>query len=75
MIRSSQRRTAAAQDNIRSELLASLNSTRVQIAQAYGGFNTASDRDLVDFYIYEIKALQARYDYLLRQVKSMERPS
>ena len=54
------------------ELEQSLQETQVLIAQAYAGFNSASDGELVESYIYEIQALQARYSYLLRRRKSLE---
>lgn len=66
------RRQAAALEAERRELLASLASTRTQIQQAYGGFNTVCDNDLIESYVFEIKALQSRYDYLLRRVKELE---
>ena len=50
----------------------SLSHTRALISQAYGGFNTASDSDLIESYVFEINALQARYNYLLRRVKELE---
>ena len=56
----------------RRELMDSLNHTKTLINQAYGGFNTASDSDLIESYVFEINALQARYNYLLRQVKELE---
>ena len=56
----------------RQELLNSLNHTKTLINQAYGGFNTASDADLIESYVFEINALQARYNYLLRRVKELE---
>ena len=56
----------------KQELLNSLSRTRTLINQAYGGFNTTSDSDLIESYVYEINALQARYNYLLRQVKLLE---
>jgi len=56
----------------RQELLNSLSRTRTLINQAYGGFNTASDSDLIESYVFEINALQARYNYLLRRVKELE---
>ena len=62
---SARRREKAAREAERRELIASLASTRTLIQQAYGGFNTVSDSDL-------IKALQSRYDYLLRRVKELE---
>ncbi len=57
----------------RKTLRASLASTQAQLHQAYCGFNLASDQDLVESYVFEIKALQSRYDYLLRQIKELER--
>ena len=66
------RREHAAREAERQELLASLASTRTLIQQAYGGFNTVSDSDLIESYVFEIKALQSRYDYLLRRVKELE---
>jgi len=54
------------------ELEGSLQETRALIAQAYAGFNSAVDGDLVESYIYEIQALQARYSYLLRRRKALE---
>ena len=56
----------------RQELMTALSSTRTLINQAYGGFNSAGDPDLIDSYVYEINALQARYNYLLRRVKALE---
>ena len=66
------RRSDSAQEVERRELVASLAHTRTLINQAYGGFNTVSDSDLIESYVFEIKALQSRYDYLLRRVKELE---
>lgn len=49
-----------------------LVQTRVRINQAYAGFNGTGDPDLIESYVYEINALQARYSYLLRRVKALE---
>lgn len=56
------------------ELEEALEQTRVLIAQAYAGFNAAADGELVESYVYEIQALQARYSYLLRRRKALEPP-
>ena len=66
------RRPRHAREAERRELMASLASTRALINQAYGGFNTVSDSDLIESYVFEINALQARYNYLLRRVKALE---
>ncbi len=65
------RRDTPAQE-ARRELMSSLSHTRALINQAYGGFNNASDSDLIESYVFEINALQARYNYLLRRVKELE---
>ena len=56
----------------RRELLLELSRTRVLTNQAYSSFNQASDHDLIESYVYEINALQARYNYLLRRIKQLE---
>ncbi len=66
------RRGSPAQEEERRELMQSLAHTRTLINQAYGGFNSASDADLIESYVFEINSLQARYNYLLRRVKELE---
>ena len=66
------RRPAGPRDSERRELMASLAHTRTLINQAYGGFNSVSDSDLIESYVFEINSLQARYNYLLRRVKELE---
>ena len=68
--KSALRRRDPAHEEERQELLRSL--TRTLINQAYGGFNSASDSDLIESYVFEINSLQARYNYLLRRVKELE---
>ena len=59
-------------DSERQTLLEGLGQTRTLIAQAYSGFNSTCDPDLIESYVFEINALQARYNYLLRRVKDIE---
>ena len=59
-------------DQERRTLLEGLSQTRLLIAQAYSGFNTAHDPDLIESYVFEINALQARYSYLLRRVNELD---
>lgn len=66
------RRASPAQAEERQELINSLAHTRTLINQAYGGFNSANDADLIESYVFEINSLQARYNYLLRRVKELE---
>ena len=56
----------------RRQLMEELARTRVLTNQAYSNFNHIKDDDLIESYVYEINALQARYNYLLRRVKELE---
>ena len=66
------RRSESEQEQARRTLLESMQQTRLQIHQAYTGFNSTEDPDLIESYVFEINALQSRYTYLLRQVKELE---
>lgn len=65
-------RALSRQEEERREMLESLAQTRVQINQAYAGFNGTADPDLIESYVYEINALQSRYNYLLRVIKELD---
>lgn len=51
-----------------------LDSIRLALRQAEGRFNTASDPQLVEATVFEIKALQARHAYLLGRIKGLAQP-
>lgn len=68
----SPQKTAALQQE-RQELKRSIHHTQTLIKQAYGSFNNTSDIDLIQSYVFEINALQARYNYLLRRFKQLEK--
>lgn len=72
MPQSVQKARRVSQEEERRDLISSLSHTRTLINQAYSGFNMASDSDLIESYVFEINALQARYNYLLRRVKDLE---
>lgn len=72
MTKAERRRQRTQLEEERRTLTAELARTRTRIAQAYSGFNSAGDPDLVESFIYEINSLQARYTYLLRQIKKLE---
>lgn len=48
-----------------------LNRTKIALDCAYSNFENATDPDLIDCSIYELKAAQQRYKVLLRQAKSL----
>ena len=62
----------AAASGEKNMLREGLAQTRIQLNQAYLCFNSADDPDLIESYVFEINALQARYNYLLRRVKELE---
>lgn len=64
------RETPAQQE--RRELLEGMADTRRLLNQAYQGFNSHSDPDLVESFVYEINALQSRYSYLVRRMKDLD---
>ena len=55
----------------RRTLLEGMRQTKLSINQAYAGFNFTQDPDLIESYVYEINALQARYSYLLRRMRAL----
>lgn len=53
-------------------LLLELAKTKLELETAYSNFENVTDPDLIDCSIYEVNAIQQRYKYLLRQLKSDE---
>ena len=66
------RRRNSKEPSERTQLLESLAHTRLLITQAYSGFDNARDQELIESFVYEINALQARYSYLLRRITELE---
>ena len=54
------------------ELKTSLQDTQTALNHAYTAFDYVSDPELTEACIFEIRALQARMNYLVRQIKDME---
>ena len=54
------------------ELKTSLQATQDALTQAYAAFDYTSDPELTESCIFEIRALQSRMNYLLRQIKELE---
>ena len=46
-----------------------LEDTGRALAAAQAGYDPCADGDLLEYYLYEISALRAKYTYLLRQSK------
>ena len=54
------------------ELKTSLQTTQDALNSAYTAFDYVSDPELTEACIFEIRALQARMNYLVRQIKDFE---
>ena len=55
-----------------AELMASLRQAQQSLDHAYLAFDDITDTDLMESCIFEIRSLQARINYLLRQMKRLE---
>ena len=66
------RRAQRHTNDERDQLMQALAHTRVLIGQAYRAFDSTKDDELIESYVFEINALQARYSYLLRRIKELE---
>lgn len=53
------------------QLIQSIAKTRQELSKAMHNFDFAED-ELIDFYTYQIKALQSKLDYLTRLAKKNE---
>ena len=73
-VKARRRRRIDPNEEERRQLMEFMAQTKVEINQAYAGFNCHSDPDLVESYVYEINALRSRYSYLVRRLKELERP-
>lgn len=54
------------------ELKSSLQDTQDALNHAYAAFDYTVDPELTEACIFEIQSLQARMNYLVRQIKEME---
>lgn len=53
-------------------LINDLYKTRSELANAYSNLEYMTDPDLIDYYIYQVKAAQMRHKFLLAKVKQFE---
>ena len=52
-------------------ILAAIRQVQEQLECARSAFDTATDETLIDSYIYEIIALQKKYEYFLKTAKEL----
>ena len=61
-----------SEEDIKIDLLNGLNSIKNSLKSSYNNMKYA-EGDLVDYYIYKIKAEEARYAYLLKRIKEEQK--
>lgn len=54
----------------KKELISSINNVILEIENSYENYDLATG-ELIDYYAYDIKAKQARYNYLREQLKNL----
>lgn len=55
-------------DNENTDLISCIIKTREDLVTANNNYEFA-DGDLIDYYLYQIKATQSKYNYLLKKAK------
>ena len=59
-------------DPRRQQLLEDIRKTKSALDCAYSNFENVVDPDLIDCSIYELKAVQMRYRFLLKQAELLD---
>ena len=68
-----QKQADAPPDTRKQQLMEDLRRTKCALDQAYSNFENVVDPDLIDCSIYELKAVQMRYRFLLKQAELLEK--
>lgn len=58
--------------DVKNELLNDIAKTKSALDLAYANFENVTDPNLIDSYIYEVNAVQIRYQFLLERAKQYE---
>lgn len=62
-------KTKSTEDLETKELVKNLKIAQVEFETAVNNYEFANEPELVDYYTYNIKATQTKYQYLLKKVK------
>lgn len=54
-------------------LRSEISQTKWALDRAYSNFENVVEPALIDSYIYELNAIQARYNYLLKKARDLEK--
>lgn len=49
-----------------------IQRTQLALETAYSNFDNVVDPELIDSFIYEVNAIQQRYQYLMQQIKELD---
>ncbi|SFS01308.1 YaaL family protein [Anaeromicropila populeti] len=49
-----------------------IHKTQIALETAYSNFDNVLEPELIDSFIYEVNAIQQRYQYLIQQAKKLE---
>ncbi len=55
----------------KANILSEINKVKYELQDAYNNFDYVHDSLLVDFYTYQIKAYEAKFEYLLKKAKEL----
>lgn len=53
----------------KNELVECLNNAKEELMIARANFDYADEEEMIDYYIYKIKACEIRYEYFLKKIK------
>ncbi len=54
-----------------AELKMEIERVKLELQNAYNNFEYVNDPLMVDFYTYQIKAYEAKFEYLIKQAKDV----
>lgn len=57
-------------EHAKKELISSINNVILDIENSYENYNLATG-EMIDYYAYDIKAKQAKYNYLREQLRDL----
>ena len=61
------------ENKLKADLADEINELKSALFGFYDNLKYVYDEELVDYYTYQIKAFEAKYGYLLKKIKEIER--
>ena len=55
------------------KLFKELEQTKKELSMAHSGYQYASSKDEIDYYIYQIKAMQSKFTHILNKINELEK--